>query len=135
MHIRRGREPYEVEPVPRGPYVVGQSVYVFRKISRGLLSTRHGTWLGPGRVVGTESYRDNSPVPRVIWVVVNGFMYKCSPECLRPVPEDEVAFRQVAQEYCSGRLPDELEQMTPARGGPAGRFFVASLRRRFSVRR
>ena len=107
----------------RGPYVVGQSVYVFRKTSRHLLSTRHGTWLGPGRVVGTESYRDNSPVARVIWVVVNGFMYKCSPECLRPVPEDEVAFRQVAQEYCSGRLPDELEQMTPARGGPAGRFF------------
>ena len=105
----------------RGPYVVGQSV--FRKTSRGLLSTRHGTWLGPGRVVGTESYREDSPVPRVIWVVVNGFMYKCSPECLRPVLEDEVTFRQVAQEYCSGHLPNELEQMTPARGGPAGRFF------------
>ena len=102
----------------RGPYVVGH-----RKTSRGLLSTRHGAWLGPGRVVGTESFREDSPVPRVIWFVVNGFMYKCSPECLRPIPEDEVAFRHAVQEFCAGRLPDELEQMTPARGGPAGRFF------------
>ena len=73
--------------------------------------------------MGTESFRPDSPVPRVIWVVVNGFMYKCSPKCLRPVPEDEVAFRHLAREYCSGHLADDLEQMTPARGGPAGRFF------------
>ena len=54
--------------------------------------------------MGTESFRPDSPVPRVIWVVVNGFMYKCSPECLRPVPEDEVAFRHLAREYCSGQI-------------------------------
>ena len=107
----------------RGPYVVGQSVYVFRKQGKGQFATRHGSWLGPGRVVGTESFREDSPVPRVIWVVVNGFMYKCSPECLRPVVEDEVVFKQLAQEFYAGHLPDELEQATPARRGPAGRFF------------
>ena len=107
----------------RGPYVVGQAVYVFRKQGRGQLATRHGAWLGPGKVVGTESFREDSPVPRVIWVVVNGFMYKCSPECLRPVTEDEVAFRHMAQQLHSGNLPDELEQATPSRRGPAGRFF------------
>ena len=107
----------------RGPYVVGQNVYVFRKHHRGQFSTRHGAWLGPGRVVGTESFRQDSPIPRVIWVVVNGFMYKCSPECLRPVAEDEVAFRQLAQQYHAGHLPAEMEQVTPSRRGPAGRFF------------
>ena len=65
----------------RGPYVVGQSVYVFRRGARGLLSTRHGVWHGPGKIVGTEGYRRDSPIPRVLWVVINGLMYKCSPEC------------------------------------------------------
>ncbi|CAE7232443.1 RE1 [Symbiodinium sp. CCMP2456] len=110
----------------RGPYVVGQSVYVFRKQGKGQFSTRHGSWLGPGRVVGTESFREGSPVPRVIWVVVNGFMYKCSPECLRPLVEDEVAFKQIAQEFHAGHLPEELEQVTPSRRGPAGRYFDLS---------
>ncbi|CAE7296093.1 RE1, partial [Symbiodinium sp. CCMP2456] len=87
---------------------------------------RHGSWLGPGRVVGTESFREGSPVPRVIWVVVNGFMYKCSPECLRPLVEDEVAFKQIAQEFHAGHLPEELEQVTPSRRGPAGRYFDLS---------
>ena len=108
----------------RGPYTVGQSVYVFRKQGKGQFSTRHGTWLGPGRVVGTESFREGSPVPRVVWVVINGFMYKCSPECLRPVAEDEITFRQLAQQFSAGHLPEEMEQVTPSRRGlPAGRFF------------
>ena len=107
----------------RGPYVIGQQVYVFRRQGRGLLSTRHGVWKGPGRIVGTESFREDSPVPRVIWVVINGFMYKCSPECLRPVAEDEQLFRELAQQLHSGNLHPELEHATPARGGPAGRFF------------
>ena len=38
----------------RGPYVVGQMVYVFRRHGRGILSTRFGVWRGPGRVVGTR---------------------------------------------------------------------------------
>ena len=54
---------------------MGQGVYVFRKTARGLLSTRHGVWLGPGKVVGTESFQAGSPILRVIWVVVNGFMF------------------------------------------------------------
>ena len=63
-------------------------------------------------------------MPRVIWVVINGFMYKCSPESLRPVTEDEgvCVFKELAQQLHSGALPDELESVTPARGGPAGRF-------------
>ena len=44
----------------RGPYQVGQLVYVFRCRARGLLSTRHGVWIGPGRVVGIESGKRGS---------------------------------------------------------------------------
>ena len=37
----------------RGPYQVGQLVYMFRK--RGSFKTRYGVWHGPGRIVGVES--------------------------------------------------------------------------------
>ena len=105
----------------RGPYIVGQSVYVFRRGARGLLSTRHGVWHGPGKIVGTEGYRQDSPIPRVLWVVINGLMYKCSPECLRPIVEDELAFKQLARQYHTGVLPAELE--VPSRYmGPGGHY-------------
>ena len=52
--------------------------------------------------MGTEGFHQDSPVPRVIWVVVNGMMYKCSPECVRPVVQDELAFQQLAREYYVG---------------------------------
>ena len=103
----------------RGPYVIGQSVYVFRKSNRGLLSTRHGVWRGPGKIVGTESFLADSPVPRVIWVVINGMMYKCSPETLRPVAQDELAFRSLAREFESGRMPPELD-VRSAQARPVG---------------
>ena len=106
----------------RGPYTVGQSVYVFRKLNRGLLSTRHGVWRGPGKVVGTEGFHSDSPVPRVVWVVVNGLMYKCSPESLRPVVQDELAFRELAAQYSVGQLPPDLEAAQPVHSGPGGRF-------------
>ena len=92
----------------RGPYVVGQSVYVFRRGNRGLLSTRHGVWRGPGKIVGTESFRQDSPMPRVIWVVIN---------------EDELAFRSLAKQYEVGHLPAELDATQAVHGGPAGRFY------------
>ena len=82
----------------RGPYCAGQLVYIFRRTARGLLSTRHGVWLGPGRVIGTESSK-NSPIPRIVWVSFNGYLYRCSPEGLRPVPEDEAEFRRLARSF------------------------------------
>ena len=71
------------------------------KKQSGTFVNRHGVWRGPGKIVGTESYR--SPIPRVIWVVINGMMYKCSPETLDPIAEDELAFRLLARQY--GRSP------------------------------
>ena len=73
-----------------------------------MLSTRHGVWLGPGRVIGTESQQGGC-IPRVVWVAWNGCLYKCSPEGLRPVPSDEHQFRELAKQLCDGRLSPEME--------------------------
>ena len=93
----------------RGPYQQGQLVYFFRKRARGLLSTRHGVWYGPGKVIGTESSSNNGVVPRVVWVAFNGFIYKCSPEGLRPLTEDEHQFRELAKSLAQGRLDPAIE--------------------------
>ena len=93
----------------RGPYVAGQLVYMFRKAGRGQLSTRHGRWLGPGRIIGTESSQ-NGPVPRLVWVSWNGALYRCSPEGLRPLPEDEAQFRELSQKLSAGCLHDDVER-------------------------
>ena len=61
----------------RGPFVQSQMVYMFRRqgkgTAKGMLVTRQGAWLGPGRIIGTESSR-HSLVPRLIWVSYNGLL-------------------------------------------------------------
>ena len=94
----------------RGPYVAGQMVYVFRLRGRGQLRSRHGQWLGPGRIIGVES-SSNSPIPRLVWVSLNGYLYRCSPENLRPVPEDEQNFKELARQLEGGLLSKELEDV------------------------
>ena len=49
----------------RGPYQVGQLVYMFRKHGRGSFKTRYGVWHGPGRIVGVES-STNHFIPRCL---------------------------------------------------------------------
>ena len=105
----------------RGPYQIGQLVYVFRRRARGLLSTRHGVWIGPGKVVGTES-ESGGPTPRVVWVSYNGYLYRCSPEGLRPVPEDEAEFRSLARSLAEGRLHPELEKAEHSVSSKSGQF-------------
>ena len=105
----------------RGPYVVGQMVYMFRRAGRGQLSVRHSTWLGPGRIVGMESSR-GGPIPRLIWVSHNGFLYRCSPEGLRPIPEDERRFKELIKEMSVGQLHPELEQAADTVAQRAGQF-------------
>lgn len=54
----------------RGPYVAGQLVYMFRRQGKGMLQTRRGVWIGPGRIIGVES-ESSGPVPRLVWVSYN----------------------------------------------------------------
>ena len=94
----------------RGPYHVGQLVYMFRRQGRGNFKTKYGVWHGPGRVVGVESSQGQTHVPRVVWVAYNGFLYRYAPEALRPVPDDEASFRELAKDLAEGRLhPDVIQ--------------------------
>ena len=93
----------------RGPYYPGQLVYFFRRRGRAQLSTRHGVWMGPARVVGVESSKGHV-IPRAVWVSYNGFLNRCSPEGLRPIPEEEQEFKRLARELSVGQLPADLEE-------------------------
>ena len=92
----------------RGPYMPGQLVYFFRRRGKGQLHTRNGYWSGPARVIGTESSTGHF-IPRIVWVAYSGYLYKCSPESLRPVAEDEAEFRKLARELAEGRLDPQVE--------------------------
>jgi hypothetical protein len=92
----------------RGPYHTGQLVYFYRRRGRGQLSTRNGYWSGPARVIGVESSQGHF-IPRIVWLAWNGYLYKCSPESLRPVPEDETEFRNLAKHLAEGRLHPAVE--------------------------
>ena len=105
----------------RGPFIQGQQVYMFRRRARGLLSTRHGVWLGPGRIIGTESASDG-PIPRIIWVSFNGMIYRCAPESLRPMAEDEAHFRQLSKDLAVGSLPDDVERAEEKLHGRFGNY-------------
>ena len=105
----------------RGPYVVGQIIYMFRRAGRGQLNVRHGTWRGPGRIVGMESSR-GGPIPRLIWMSHNGYLYRYSPEGLRPIPEDENRFKELIKEMSVGQLHPELEQAADTVAERAGQF-------------
>ena len=92
-----------------GLYVQGQLVYMFRRQGKGMIATRHGAWIGPGKIIGMDSSTDG-PIPRLIWVSFNGFLYRCSPKGLRPLPEDEAAFRKLTKELAVGQLSPDLER-------------------------
>ena len=105
----------------RGPYQVGQLVYMFRKHGRGSFKTRYGVWHGPGRIVGVES-STNHFIPRVVWIVYNGFLYRYSPEALRPVPDDEAEFRELAKSLAEGRLHPDVIKAEQSVSGYAGSY-------------
>ena len=54
--------------------------------------------------------RHHSLLPRLVWVSYNGYMYRCSPEGLRPLPEDEAAFRELSKELAVGQLAPDMER-------------------------
>ena len=93
----------------RGPCRAAQLVYFYRRRGAGQFAKRFGVWQGPGRIVGVESSQGHH-VPRIVWISYNDFLYKCAPESLRPVPEDEDTFRQWAKDLAEGKLhPDVIE--------------------------
>ena len=65
----------------RGPYEPGQLVYFWRMWPK----EKKACWHGPGTVIG---YHDGQSR---VWVFSGMKMYKCSPEQLRPVTEEQEA--------------------------------------------
>ena len=96
-------------------------VYMYRSLGRGQLSTRHGAWLGPARIIGTESSTDGM-LPRLVWVSYNGFQYNCSPEGLRPIAEDEVQFRALSKALEQDDMPDDVERADEQLREKSGQF-------------
>lgn len=86
-----------------------------------MLQTRRGVWIGPGRIIGTES-ESSSPVPRLVWVSYNGFLYRCSPEGLRPLPEDEMLFKKLSRELSEGRVSSDIERAEDQLSSKRGQF-------------
>ena len=105
----------------RGPYNTGQLVYFFRRRGKGQLNTRNGYWSGPARVIGVESSQGHF-IPRIVWLAWNGYLYKCSPEALRPVPEDEAEFRNLARHLAEGRLHPVVESAEQRLADRRGQF-------------
>lgn len=102
-------------------FKVNLIVYMFRAVGRGRKSTRHGRWLGPAKIVGVES-SSNSPIPRLIWTSYNGYLYRCSPEELRPMSEDEAEFRALARGLALGQLSPETEDARKSLSEGVARF-------------
>ena len=68
-------------------------------------------------MVGTEN-ESGGPTPRVVWVSYNGYLYRCSPEGLRPVLEDEAEFRSLARSLAERRSHPNAERSVSSRSGP-----------------
>eukprot|EP00435_Cladocopium_sp_Y103_P064755 s345_g26.t1 len=105
----------------RGRYQSGQLVYIFRRKGKGQLTTRNGYWCGPGRIIGTENSTGHF-VPRIVWVAWDGYLYKCSCEGLRPVPEDEAEFRKLAHQLAEGRLHPDVKATEQTLADRSGQF-------------
>ena len=86
-----------------------------------MLQTRRGVWIGPGRIIGTES-ESSGPVPRLVWVSYNGFLYRCSPEGLRPLPGDEMLFKKLSRELSEGRVSSDIERAEDQLSSKRGQF-------------
>lgn len=63
-----------------------------------------------------------SVIPRLIWVSYNGCLYRCSPEGLRPLAEDESSFRELSKDLSAGSLHDDLERAEEKLAERAGQF-------------
>jgi hypothetical protein len=79
-------------------YVPGDTVFAWR-LGKNLqgkhkAGVNKGQWFGPGTVLGTETKirEDGNREPAsVIWIVMNGRLWRCAPQQLRRASEREVA--------------------------------------------
>ena len=102
---------------PRFPYQPGDLVYFWRSQVSGQgkhhPSSKRGMFLGPARILATESRRDSDgtlPPGSSVWCVRGRQLVKCSPEQLRPELLDALAREhgELHTPWTFSRLSEEL---------------------------
>ena len=68
-------------------HIPGETVFAWLVGAQKKMGMQKGTWYGPGTVLGTET-RNGEPIS-IIWVVMNGRLWRCAPQQLRKASERE----------------------------------------------
>ena len=104
-------------------YMPGELVFYWRSQeankSRRQLGGKHGRFLGPARILATESRKDDSGNLRpgsVVWLVKGRHLLKCSPEQLRRATQWEELIESMADPV-SQQVPWTFHQVADQLGG------------------
>ena len=65
--------------------------------SKNSVGVNSGQWYGPGTILGTETItiRDTKMPGSIVWVIMNGRLWRCAPSQLRPASSLEAAAQQM----------------------------------------
>ena len=104
-------------------YYPGDLVYYWRKQISGAASSsqrqKQGCFLGPGRILATETHRDPDGSLRAgssIWVIRGRRLLKCCPEQLRPATQREELLETICQDE-DQKAPWTFQRLTQGLGG------------------
>ena len=109
---------------PRYPYQPGDLVYFWRSQVSGQgrqqPGSKRGMFLGPARILATESRRETDGTLRpgsAIWCIRGRQLLKCSPEQLRPASEREELLETLARENGELQTPWTFTRLSEEIGG------------------
>lgn len=100
-------------------YRPGDLVYFWRKQVKSGQGGKHGAFLGPARILCTETRQDSDGQLRpgsAIWCVRGRRLLKCSPEQLRPASHREELLEHLAQDP-EDKAPWTFPRITRELGG------------------
>ena len=109
---------------PRFPYQPGDLVYFWRsQVSgqgRNQPGSKRGLFLGPARILATESRREQDGALRpgsAVWCVRGRQLVKCSPEQLRPASDREELLDALARDNGELQTPWTFTKLSEELGG------------------
>ena len=112
------------KPRPQVLYQPGDLVYFWRsQVSgqgRSQPGSKKGHFLGPARVLATETRQDSGGTRRAgnaIWCIRGRQLIKCAPEQLRPASEREELLEQLARDHGQEPTPWTFNKLAEEIGG------------------
>ena len=109
---------------PRFPYQPGDLVYFWRSQVSGQgrqhPTSKRGMFLGPARILATESRRDSDGTLRpasAVWCIRGRQLVKCSVEQLRPASEREELLEALSREHGGLHTPWTFTRLSEEIGG------------------